>query len=86
MECAVLKMSSSRGLRLLEVLELGLEPLGVGVELVGGLLQFGHAVINLVDLLQVRLQAFVWARNEKLDVKMNKKGSDSNLTFLVELG
>ena len=73
MECAVLKWSSSRGLRLLEMLELGLEPLGVGVELVGGLLQFGHAVVNLVDLLQVRLQAFVWARSEKLNVTINEQ-------------
>jgi len=55
------------------MLELGLEPLGVGVELVGGLLQFGHAVINLVDLLQVRLQAFVWARSEKLNVTINEQ-------------
>lgn len=67
----VVGMCLKKQLRLLEVLELSLEPLGVSVQLVGGLLQFSNAVVNLFDLLQVWLQAFVWGHNERLKSTTN---------------
>ena len=40
-----------------KLFELGLQPQRVGVQFVSGLLQLGDAVLDLVDLIQVALQA-----------------------------
>lgn len=44
---------------LLEILELGLEPFGVGRQLVRRLLQFINAVVDLIDVVEDRLQLVI---------------------------
>lgn len=68
-----------------EGLELVLQTDGIGIQLVGCMLQFCNVILDLIDLVQVALQVFNYIKRVKLLWHVITVEMSKSLTFIIEL-